>query len=244
MIMGYRILYYVTAIVLTAIAWSSNAGVIAENTRIIYNLDKREQSLQLVNVNDYPVLVQLWVDDGNINGTPEKALDSPVIPLPAIFKLKKKEAKSIKLVNVGVDLAKDRETLYWFNIYEVPPEPNRDAEIQDKNVLILTTRTQMKLLLRPASLFSQASTMVSKVSYKWQDKSLVLINDSPFYVTISSLRLSNNDDKSQYSGMLEPFSEVAIVLELDAQPESLAITYIDDNGSQNDVVIKHNSKAK
>ncbi|MFB2668641.1 molecular chaperone [Shewanella xiamenensis] len=217
---------------------SITAGVLAENTRIIYNLDNREQSLQIFNVNDYPVLVQLWVDDGEVEGSPEKALESPILPLPAIFKLKKKESKSIRLVNVSTDLAKDRETLYWFNIYEVPPEPNNEANIDEKNVLILTTRTQMKLLLRPAELFKQVIDMPSKTSFKWESNALILINDSPFYVTIFSLKSSEQDEHSHYNGMLAPYSKTTLAWKLDAKPESLIMTYLDDNGSQNDYTLK------
>lgn len=217
---------------------SSKAGVIAETTRVIFNLDKREQSLQIFNINDYPVLVQLWVDNGDIEGGPDKAMESPILPLPAIFKLKNKESKSIKLVNVSADLAKDRETLYWLNIYEVPPEPNKDLEMNNQNILMLTTRTQMKLLLRPAELFKQVSDMPSKISFKWENNALVLINDSPFYITIFSLKSSEKDEHSHYSGMLAPYSKISSVWNLDAKPDSLVMTYLDDNGSQNDYTLK------
>ncbi|MDR6965088.1 fimbrial biogenesis chaperone [Shewanella putrefaciens] len=241
----YRI-HVALIVVLLGASLDVSAGVIADNTRIIYNIDKKEQSFQVVNINDYPVLVQLWVDDGGVDSSPEKASNSPVIPLPAIFKLKSKEAKSIRLVKIDDNIAADRETLYWLTIYEVPPTPEKgdnadNAADDNKAVLILTTRTQMKLLLRPAALFNQVETMPTNVSFKWVDKSLVLMNNSPFYVTIASLRLSDKDDKTQYSGMLEPFSEIAVAWEPDSQPESLVMTYIDDYGSQNDVVI---SKAK
>lgn len=233
-----RLIYFALAFLLLGFSSVVSAGVVAENTRIIYNINKKEQSFQFVNINDYPVLVQLWVDDGSIDGTPEKAPDSPVIPLPAIFKLKSKESKSIRFVKVDDNVVTDRETLYWLTIYEVPPLPEKDSKSEDSAVLILTTRTQMKLLLRPAELFSQASTMASNMSYKWEDKSLVLINDSPFYLTIAALRLSDKEDKSHYSGMLAPFSQVTVAWESATRPESIVITYLDDNGSQNDIVVK------
>uniref|UniRef100_E6XIM3 Pili assembly chaperone, N-terminal protein n=1 Tax=Shewanella putrefaciens (strain 200) TaxID=399804 RepID=E6XIM3_SHEP2 len=243
-----RLIKLVLAVFLLGTSLNISAGVIADNTRIIYNIDKKEQSFQVVNINDYPVLVQLWVDDGGVDSSPEKASNSPVIPLPAIFKLKSKETKSIRLVKIEDNIAADRETLYWLTIYEVPPTPDKgdkaDAENNTDNnaVLILTMRTQMKLLLRPAALFNQVDTMPANVSFKWVDNSLVLINNSPFYVTIASLRLSDKENESQYSGMLAPFSQDTVAWESATQPESLVMTYIDDNGSQNDFEIKNNSK--
>lgn len=243
-----RLIKLVLAVFILGTSLNISAGVIADNTRIIYNIDKKEQSFQVININDYPVLVQLWVDDGGVDSSPEKASNSPVIPLPAIFKLKSKEAKSIRLVKIEDDIAADRETLYWLTIHEVPPAPDKGdkADVEhntDSNaVLILTMRTQMKLLLRPAALFNQVDTIPTNVSFKWVDKSLVLMNNSPFYVTIASLRLSDKDDTSQYSGMLAPFSQDTVAWELATQPELLVMMYIDDYGSQNEVVIKGNNK--
>ena len=243
-----RLIKLVLAVFVLGTSLNISAGVIADNTRIIYNIDKKEQSFQVVNINDYPVLVQLWVDDGGVDSSPEKASNSPVIPLPAIFKLKSKETKSIRLVKIEDNIAADRETLYWLTIYEVPPTPDKGDKVDAENntdnnaVLILTMRTQMKLLLRPAALFNQVDTMPANVSFKWVDNSLVLINNSPFYVTIASLRLSDKEATSQYSGMLAPFSQDTVTWELATQPESLVMTYIDDNGSQNDFEIKNNSK--
>lgn len=57
------------------------AGVMAESTRVIFPPESREQSLQLVNLNTYPVVVEAWVDDGELNSAPEKST-APIIPLP------------------------------------------------------------------------------------------------------------------------------------------------------------------
>lgn len=233
-----RLIKLALVILLLGEASAVSAGVIAENTRIIYNLDRKEQSFQFFNINDYPVLVQLWVDDGRVDGSPDKAIESPVIPLPAIFKLKSGDAKNIRFVKVDDNLANDRETLYWLNVYEVPPLPDTVDKSKDNAVLILTTRTQMKLFLRPGKLFSQASTMATNISFKWDNESLALINDSPFFVTITSLMLVNSEDKLEYNGMLAPFSQTAVDWKLKTQPDALIITYIDDYGSQNEFTIK------
>ncbi|KAB0741412.1 molecular chaperone, partial [Pseudomonas aeruginosa] len=46
------------------LAPTSEAGVTAERTRLVFVEGQREASLLLVNQNPYPVLVQAWVDDG------------------------------------------------------------------------------------------------------------------------------------------------------------------------------------
>lgn len=43
---------------------SVEAGIMPASSRIIYRDGDREKTLMLVNTNDYPVLVQSWVDNG------------------------------------------------------------------------------------------------------------------------------------------------------------------------------------
>lgn len=50
---------------------SVEAGIMLASSRIIYRDGDREKTLMLVNTNDYPVLVQSWVDNGE--GSPEAA---------------------------------------------------------------------------------------------------------------------------------------------------------------------------
>ncbi len=50
---------------------SVEAGIMPASSRIIYRDGDREKTLMLDNTNDYPVLVQSWVDNGE--GSPEAA---------------------------------------------------------------------------------------------------------------------------------------------------------------------------
>lgn len=40
------------------------AGMLASSTRVIFQEGQARKTLLLANTNDYPVLVQVWVDDG------------------------------------------------------------------------------------------------------------------------------------------------------------------------------------
>ncbi len=63
---------------------SVEAGIMPASSRIIYRDGDREKTLMLVNTNDYPVLVQSWVDNGE--GSPESA-SPPFVVLPPVFRL-------------------------------------------------------------------------------------------------------------------------------------------------------------
>ena len=80
--------------------------------------------LLLVNQNPYPVLVQAWVDDGALDGEPDTAL-APFLPLPPVFRLEPGRQRSLRLLATGQAQARDRESLYWLNIYEIPASHRR-----------------------------------------------------------------------------------------------------------------------
>ncbi len=106
------------------LAPTSEAGVTAERTRLVFVEGQREASLLLVNQNPYPVLVQAWVDDGALDGEPDTAL-APFLPLPPVFRLEPGRQRSLRLLATGQAQARDRESLYWLNIYETPPASHR-----------------------------------------------------------------------------------------------------------------------
>lgn len=49
------------------------ANIVLHGTRIIYYEGKANVTVQLTNNGKLPALVQSWIDDGNINSTPEKS---------------------------------------------------------------------------------------------------------------------------------------------------------------------------
>ncbi|HEX7991187.1 MAG TPA: fimbria/pilus periplasmic chaperone, partial [Stenotrophomonas sp.] len=63
-------LQHLLTTVLLLACGNAMAGVTAERTRVIFPQGQREVSLVLANQNDYPVMVQTWVDDGDPNSGP------------------------------------------------------------------------------------------------------------------------------------------------------------------------------
>jgi P pilus assembly chaperone PapD len=97
--------------------YAANAvtGVMPEKSRIVYHQQSKMQSSVLVNTNDYPVMVQLWIDDGELQKPPELAT-APFVVTPAVFKLNARQLNGIKVIYSGEkgQLPSDRESLFWF----------------------------------------------------------------------------------------------------------------------------------
>ncbi len=187
----------------------SHAGILASTTRVIYHEKNHEKSLLLANTNAYPVLTQIWVDDGQSD--PEFK-HSPFVVLPAVFKLSPKESKSIRILYNGMKLPADRESLSWLNLYEIPAV-KKDQLGQD--YLNLAMNTQMKIFFRPNglkvyTLDELQQQMKHQLVYENGTLKLQLNNPTPYYLNLINLNISNNQSSSeaQHSedNILPPFS--------------------------------------
>ncbi|EFH7449741.1 fimbria/pilus periplasmic chaperone, partial [Escherichia coli] len=86
-------------------------------------------------------------------------------------------------------LPKDRESVFWFNVLEVPPKP--DAEkMANQSMLQLAFRTRIKLFYRPEGLTGIPSDAPAALKWSWTTSggkaALRVVNPTPFYVSFSS----------------------------------------------------------
>ncbi len=98
-----------------------------------------------------PSLTQVWVDDGRVQNQPEKDA-APFIVLPPIVRIEPGKGQSWRLVFNGSRLPQDRESLFWFNLLDIPPEPKNG---KTDNYLQLAIRSRIKLFYRPAGVAAE-----------------------------------------------------------------------------------------
>lgn len=198
---GQRLLLLVAVLISTP----ANAGVTAERTRVIVHEGQRETSLALVNQNAYPVVVQTWIDNGDLAVTPDTA-SAPIMPLPPMFRLEPQQQRSVRLVTTGQVLAQDRESLYWLNVYEIPPRPNEVLE-EGATRLTITLRTQLKVIYRPKGLSNKAELAPSHLVVRVQGRRVQLRNPTPFYISLSHAQIGEGERSIILDApMLAPFS--------------------------------------
>ncbi|WP_268628645.1 fimbrial biogenesis chaperone, partial [Escherichia coli] len=98
----------------------------------------------------------------------------------------------------GSGLPQDRESLLWVNVQEIPPTPKQD------NVLQVAIRTRIKLFYRPASLAGSPEEAASKVRWERSGNTLKAINDSPYYLSFSTVSVAG--EKIKEPQMVAPFA--------------------------------------
>ncbi|MBD9063022.1 MAG: fimbrial chaperone, partial [Enterobacter cloacae] len=109
---------------------------------------------------------------------------------------------------LGQALPKDKESLFWFNVLEVPPKAK---ESDNQSMLQLAFRTRIKLFFRPTGLKGEPTDAAKNL--KWsqtrQGQKIVLSakNDSPYYVSLASAALISGGKSYEIeTHYIEPFS--------------------------------------
>lgn len=193
------------ALLLSCHTW---AGIAVSSTRVIYPSDQQSVNVSLSNLLDQPALAQVWVDNGDPNIVPA-ANQNPFLLTPPVSRLHAKGEQVIRVIlKPNFSLAQDRESLYWFNMLDIPPIAK---ENQNKNQIQLSVRSRLKLFYRPTTLnMTQQQAFTALEFRKIQNAEIMEIeNPSPYYITLNSMQFKGvqKDQKYQADLMLEPFSK-------------------------------------
>ncbi len=116
-------------------------------TRIIYPGNEKEITVRTKNKTGAPILSQVWIDDGSTNEDIDKS-KIPFIVTPPIFRVEPNSGQSLKMIYNGMNLPQDKESVFWFNLLEIPPVDT--SNIGQK--LEIAFRTRIKVFYRPAAL--------------------------------------------------------------------------------------------
>jgi len=210
----------------------AHAGVTAERTRVIFDEGQREASLALVNQNSYPVIVQAWIDDGELESAPQTA-EAPIMPLPPVFRLNPGQQRSLRLLYTGQALPGDRESLYWLNLYEIPPQINEPLG-EGQSRLTVTLRTQMKVIYRPRALAKVAESAPRELRFRRVGDAVQVDNPTPYFITLAGAEVrQGNAGTPLPAELLPPFSQRTLspTQALPAGAADVRYVWIDDGGN-------------
>lgn len=203
---------------------SHAAGIQIGRTRIIYNAEKKEIALPLVNKdNALPWLVQSWTDtgDGKTRG--------PFIITPPLFRLDPQKEQSLRIAWNGTVLPDDRESIFYMNIRTIPATAKEDS---DKNVMRLIYKTRLKLFWRPDGLKGTQGETCKNLHFKRQNNELQVINEGAYYSTFDSLYVGNA--KVEKADMVAPASAISVDLPKNIAGNRVSWRCITDYGNASD----------
>ena len=174
------------ALLVLALSQSANAAVGLDRTRVIFDGGKDATSVNITNNNtQLPYLAQGWIED-----EAGQKITSPLLVLPPVQRLEPGKQSQVKVqaLPAAKSLPQDRETVYYFNLREIPPRSDKS------NTLQIALQTRIKLFYRPQAITPSQQDL----SNPWQQK-LTLTRDgdhyrvnnpTPYYVTLVDARSS------------------------------------------------------
>lgn len=232
--------YAIAALVLATgtFAGVSSASVVIGGTRVVYPAQDKEVTIKLTNEGEKPALVQVWLDTGDEKSTPDTA-KVPFTVSPPVFRMDAGKGQAVRVVYTQEALAKDKETLFWVNVLEVPPKA---ANSDDRNLLQFAFRTRIKLFFRPAGLVGDAATAPSKLTWTLRKAAdgkgmaLEATNPTAFHVSFASVGVKSLGEESQGAGgMVAPGGTTVFPLPdmhgMPSSPAQASFSVITDYGA-------------
>ncbi|HBU8667420.1 TPA: fimbrial chaperone [Klebsiella oxytoca] len=183
------------------------ADIVISGTRVIYPQSSKDVTVKMENRGTKPLLVQSWLDDGRDTVNPQE-LKLPFIVTPPVSRIDPSKGQTVRITWTQQPLAQDRESLFWFNVLEVPPKA-KDGDSQ--NVLQLAFRTRIKMFFRPDGLPGDPAIAAGNLKWSQQGTALIANNSSPYYVSMAKATITVNVKKIEVdSHTIPPLSNETI----------------------------------
>lgn len=208
-------------LLLGIITFEASAGVVIGGSRMVYEGNKKEQSITVENLDSTPFLIQSWIEDAS-----GKMLNSPpqFFVTPPLFRLDGRQKNILRIINSMKSLPQDKESLFWLNIKSIPAKSD-----EDKNSLQIAVRSRLKLIYRPDSLLNEVPEEFSaKLVWHRQGNVLTVDNPSKYFMNFMSVKINNV--KISDGGFVGPESAMTFTLPANNLTGDLSWTIINDFG--------------
>ncbi|MBK4714645.1 fimbria/pilus periplasmic chaperone [Enterobacterales bacterium BIT-L3] len=209
---------------------TAHAAIALDRTRIIFDGSQKSESLSITNENKkLPYLAQGWLE----NEKGEK-INNPLMVLPPVQRMEPGERSQLKIQGLPTvsTLPQDRESLFYFNLREIPPRAN------EPNVLQIALQTRIKLFYRPQAIMKSANEMETpwqqQITLIRQGDKYQVMNPTPYYITIidASRTLKGKTAAGFEALMVAPKSQQRLKGSAAELGNSPVLTYINDYGGR------------
>lgn len=202
------------------------AAFTLSGTRFVYEEGRKNISVEVNNNAKETYGGQVWVDNTT---QPDSAVF--FTPAPTFFKVEGQQKQIIRLLNINPALPKDRESLFWLNVQEIPP-----AAKEGENMLAIALNTQVKLFYRPKALIKERD----KAEQHLQVSGNSLKNPTPYYfaitaITVNGQKLKLSSELDKQVSQMAPFSDINLGRSLNG---TVQVEAIDDYGARREYTLK------
>lgn len=211
----------------------ANAAIALDRTRVIVNGDEQSVSLNISNENKtLPYLAQGWIEDANGN-----KISTPLTVLPPVQRVEPGAKSQVKVqTSPAINaLPQDRESLFYFNLREIPPRSKK------ANTLQIALQTRIKLFYRPKSIEmdkTQAAMgdWVEKVTLQRKGDTYVVNNPTPYFLTLVEAATAPKGKPIKFVPvMVNPKGQAELGTSASELGSNPVLSYINDYGGHPEI---------
>lgn len=211
-----------------------NKGISFYVLRVIYPEEEAKGvSLKADNKTDSSYLVQSYIrpvdaKTGDVDINIDDGIVMPFIVTPPLARLESGQGLDLRIRRNGQPLPDDRESVYFISMKALPSLNEKDI---DKNKMVMTVVTNIKVFYRPAGLAKRAvADVANKLKFRQQGSTLIASNPTPYWLTFSMLKVGDKAlDKSDLRIMVPPLGEQSYSLSSDSKGD-ISWQLIDEDG--------------
>ena len=215
---------------------NSKAAIGLDRTRVIFDGSKDAVSMNITNNNtELPYLAQGWIEDES-----GKKISTPLTVLPPVQRLEPGKNSQVKVQGLPAAklLPQDRESVYYFNLREIPPSSEKANSLQ------IALQTRIKLFYRPASIVpgqqEQADPWQQQLTLTREGEHYLVNNPTPYYVTLIDARRTKADQTAADFEplMVSPNASSTLGPTVAALGTTPVLTYVNDYGGRPTLLFK------
>ena len=215
-------------LMLVGTAFTTHAAVNLDRTRIVFPESDKASSLKIENQSKaLPYLALSWIEDEK--GRKE---DRHFMALPPIQRIEAGSASQVRIVKQAAtsQLPKDRESLFYFNLREVPPKSTSASD--ERSVMQVAMQSRIKLFWRPKAITKKPGEQAEmRMEVSATAKGLTIHNPTPYYITLAWLSKNARTMLPGFDSlMISPFATSTLTLS-ETEGTGYSIGYIDDYGA-------------
>ncbi|PQQ42086.1 molecular chaperone [Photorhabdus luminescens] len=218
------------AILSLSVISESMAAIALDRTRVVFNGEDKSTSMDISNQNkELPYLAQGWIEDEQGN-----KINGPLVVTPPVQRVEPGAKSQVKIQSLPTiaQLPQDRESLFYFNLREIPPRSKKP------NTLQIALQTRIKLFYRPKAIFASRTDLDNP----WQEKMTLtrqgdryqVNNPTPYYITVvdASSQLKGETAEGFKPFMIAPKSSAVLSGSTGALGSAPVLTYVNDYGGR------------
>ncbi|MFV1845329.1 molecular chaperone [Stenotrophomonas maltophilia] len=220
---------------LLALPFASRADIAIQATRLVHQGSDRMVVQRVWNQGDRPSMIQSWIDSGDSTQSLEAHGRLPFFVTPPLFQLEPGRNRdiSVRLVDAAA-LPRDRETLYWLNVLDLPASEN----VHDTLNIAYAVRWRVKLFHRPAGLAGAADAAPAQLVWRIEmgeagSAQLRTQNDTPYHINLRELSVGDAQiELEPDSALIAPFSDWTVQVPGPAARTGavVKVLWLDDKG--------------